>query len=114
MDIKVILDVLGYVFSIFLVGVALYSKGKKTITDNAVKYINEAEEGYQNLVIAKGEKFDYVVDNIYNLIPTVVRPFVTKDLVAIIVQNVFDQMESYAVKQADKIVDKVLGEPESK
>lgn len=114
MDIKVILDVLGYVLSICLGGVALYIKGKKTITDNAVKYINEAEEGYQNLVIAKGEKFDYVVDNIYNLIPTVVRPFVTKDLVAIIVQNIFDQMESYAVKQADKIVDKILEKPENK
>ena len=54
------------------------------------------------------------MDNIYNLIPTVVRPFVTKDLVAIIVQNIFDQMESYAVKQADKIVDKILEKPENK
>lgn len=114
MDIKTILEILGYILSIILGGVALYIKGKKTITDNAVKYINEAEEGYKNLVIAKGEKFDYVVDSIYGLIPKVVKPFITKELVAIIVQNVFDQMESYAVKQADKIVDKLIGEPESK
>jgi len=58
-----------------------------------------AINGAEDTGMAGAEKFEEAVSTIYNLIPVVVRPFITRGLVETLVQEVFDKMEEYARKQ---------------
>ena len=42
------------------------------------------------------------VETIYNSLPACVRPFISKDMIEIVVQDVFDKMEEYVRKQVKK------------
>lgn len=105
---EIIMTVLAIVFG----GLSLYISARKNILDAVEGYINEAEDTFKDATKAGGSKFEWVVDRIMSIIPVALKPFISRALVEATVQKVFDIMESYAAKQADKFVNKVL--PEAK
>lgn len=72
----------------------------------AAEYIAKAEAAYQGTKRG-GEKFEWVVTALYGLLPDAVTPFISRETVGDIVQGVFDSIESYAKRQADKLADRM-------
>ena len=75
---------IGYWFSI-----------KSKIQSAAEDAINMAEE----LDKLGKEKLQAAVDQVYAIIPVVIKPFISKEMVTTLVQMTFDKMEEYALKQ---------------
>lgn len=78
--------------------ISYYFYIKRKIEAEVPGAINGAEDSDKN----GEEKFNEVVTRIYELIPVAVRPFITRALVEVLVQEVFDKMEEYARKQLEK------------
>lgn len=70
-------------------------------------HISDAEHTYNDVTKSGGEKFQFVVDTIYKVVPTIFKPFITKDMIGKLVQSTFDQMAIYATKQLDTMMEKI-------
>ena len=75
---------IGYWFSI-----------KSKIQSAAEDAINMAEE----LDKLGEEKLQVAVDQVYAIIPAIVKPFLPREVITGLVQITFDKMEEYALKQ---------------
>ena len=113
-------EILAYILSVLLGAVALYFKRSAAaqskaaevenwiaeIKGNAAKYIARAEDTFAGTQRG-GEKFTWVVDYLYSLLPVTMRAFITKDMIGEIVQGVFDSMAAYATTQLDRAIEKI-------
>lgn len=116
-----IMNILQIIATVIFGGLAIYFKTstkaktkaaelEKTLGDllaNAIIYINEAEEVYKSATHAGGEKFEYVCEKLYMLLPEPMRYVITQDMIENVVQNTFEQLEAYATKQLDNVVSRV-------
>ena len=96
-----VINILEIVCAILLGGLSIYFRTNARLKETVGDYITEAESAY-------------VVDHLYNLIPTYMRPIFPKDMVSGIVDRAFDAIEQYGKMQLDKAVDKVIKESEEK
>lgn len=120
MNMEMILEAIQFVGYIIMGGLALYfkyseiaqKKAKEVqeviaqITARAVIYIKEAEEAYQDTTNMGGVKFNEVVTRLYELVPEALRGIITKDMIANIVQDTFDQIEAYVALQINEAIEK--------
>lgn len=106
MDTKLIIDILQIVIYLILGFATWYFQTNKKLQSKVTDYINEAEKEYADVTKSGGQKHQYVIDKLYAYIPAPLRLIVNKDMVSTIVDNAFGQIESYAKKQLDKVVDK--------
>lgn len=107
-----IIAIIRILIYIVLGGLALYFKTNTTLKSFVNDYIAEAEEMYKDVTKAGGQKHEYVVTKLYELIPTYMKPFFPKELVSAIVQNAFDAIEAYAKQGLDKAVTSALEKAE--
>lgn len=98
--VTVALVILGYIVS--------YLKARSDLISKAATYINVAEENYKSFTKAGNQKFEFVVDTLYNWCPAPLKIFITRKMISDIVQKVFDQIQEFANKQLDKAVDKIV------
>ncbi len=101
MDVKSIIEVVVFVL---LGGASLYFKYNAKLNTKVNGLIDEAEATYKDVKNAGGEKNTYVIDKLYGFIPNPFKLLISREMVATIVNNTFSAMESYAIKQADKVV----------
>jgi len=92
--INLILGILAIVAS--FVGWYFYVKGK------AYKAAEGAVDDAEQDGKTGAEKLEIATDQVYAIIPVVLKPFITKDIVRDIVQAAFDKIEAYAEKQVKK------------
>ena len=101
MDSNTISMIINIVFGVLAVvgtGLSYYFSIKNKLLSAANDSIDEKEvDG-----VAGKKKFDQVCDQLMDLIPAVVKPFITRKMVETIVQHAFDGMERYAEKQVAK------------
>lgn len=107
MDAKMIIDILQIAAFLVLGGLALYFKQNEKLKEHATKLIAEAEFEYKDTAKAGGQKHEYVVNNLYSMVPSPLKIIFTKDMVATIVDNAFLWVESYAKEQLDRVVEKI-------
>ena len=69
--------------------------------------INDAEQDDKE----GKEKLELAVSRIYDAIPAVLRPIITRTVITGIVQMLFDKIEAYARKQAKKFTAKQTDKP---
>lgn len=101
-----IVNIVQPILIIIFGGLAAYFKVNKSLTKKASDLINEAEEKFTN----NAEKFDWCVDMLYSYLPEPFRSIVKyfpRDIVERMIQKVFDDLKSFAVKKLDKAADKV-------
>lgn len=96
-----------YIMALILGGLALWYKGNSKLNGKVAALITAAEAEYRDSVKAGGQKFEWVVDQLYRMIPAAIRPFVSRNLVDTVVQSTFNAVEGYAKLQLDKLADKV-------
>jgi len=103
-----IMQILVPILTIVLGALSVYLRANERLRNSSIKYITEAEEMYKDVSNAGGQKFQWVVDTLYNLVPVPLRIMVTKSFIERIVQSTFDSIEAYAKTQLDKAIDKYL------
>lgn len=92
--INLILGIIAVIAS--FVGWYFYIKGK------AYKAAEGAVDNAEQDGKTGAEKLEIATDQVYAIIPVVLKPFITKEIVRGIVQAAFDKIESYAKKQVEK------------
>ena len=93
--------ILFIIFTIITLGVTFlsyYLSIKNKISQEALKAINTAEDSE----LDGAEKKRLAVEQVKKLVPTVLRPFITDDLINTLVQMTFDEIKAYAIKQSTK------------
>lgn len=103
MGYSVIVRCVLYLCALVLGGLALWYQGNAKVSGRVAALIQRAEELYSDLTNAGGVKFEWVVGQLYSLLPLAVRPFVPRKLVEQVVQTTFDAIEGYARMQLDKL-----------
>ena len=101
---SVLTTILWVVFGFFVT----YFKQKAKLVENAKYAINNAEKQYESYTKAGNLKFEAAVDYLVSMLPTPLKPFITREFVGDVVQKAFDGMQAYANKQLDKVVDKIV------
>lgn len=87
-----------------------YLKTKTTLKDKVNEGIATAEEIYKDSTKAGGEKFEWVIDFLYQYVPSILKPIFTRDMISNIIQSAFDEIQKYATQQLDKLVNKFTSE----
>ncbi len=115
MNPDMILEVVKFIALLIFGGVAIYIKTKAEIknicaelTSKADGFIAEAEMEYINVKKAGTDKHNYVVKQLYALVPRWAKFIFTEDFISHLVEKTFAKVESYAKTQLDKVVDKHL------
>lgn len=98
MKAEIIITIVSIVCTIVSILCGYYIYIRKKIEQEALDAINKAEDTDK---VGK-EKMADAVETIYNILPACVRPFISKDMIEIVVQGVFDKMEEYVRKQVKK------------
>lgn len=104
----IIITILRIVAYVVLGGLVLYFKTNTKLKSFANNYIAEAEKVYKDATKAGGTKMNYVIDKLYELVPTYMKPFFPRELVQAIVQNAFDKIEDYTKQALDKAAEFVV------
>lgn len=107
MELTVIINVIELVLYIILGGLALWFKTNSKINNAVNGLIAKAEEEFSGFKQGN-EKFQAVVNWLYDLIPNYLKPFFPQKFIEALIQNAFEQSAAYAKKQLDKVVDKIL------
>ena len=102
--IKIAIPILTVIFGVL----SAYFRAHNRLISRSIKYIVEAEELYKDSTKAGGKKFSWVVETLYELIPSPLKVIVTKKCIEKIVQSSFDAIEDYAKMQLDIAVEKYL------
>jgi hypothetical protein len=68
-NLEYIMQILVPVLTILLGALSAYLRGKEKLRYSAIDYITQAEEMYKDVTKAGGQKFAWVVDTLYNLVP---------------------------------------------
>lgn len=108
MSMENMIHIAQVVIAVLFGGLALYFKSKVKLTEKVSGLIAEAEDTYKSYTKAGGMKFEWVIAHLYVYVPAWLRPLITKDVIGRIVQFVFDNVQSYAKMQLDKLTDKVV------
>lgn len=103
-----IINILQIVSYVVLGGLVLYFKTNTKLKSFANNYIAEAEKVYKDVTKAGGTKMNYVIDKLYELVPTYMKPFFPRELVHAIVQNAFDKIEDYTKLSLDRATDYIV------
>lgn len=105
-DLEKFLELIIPLLTVMLGALSAYLRTNEKIINSSIKYITEAEEMYKDVSKAGGQKFTWVVDTLYNMVPRPLRIVITKKCVEKMVQASFNSIEAYAKTQIDKAVDK--------
>lgn len=102
MDKELIIRIAMLAAMLLLGFAANYLKTRKDITGAVAGKIDEAEKLYADCTKAGGQKFEWVVDTLYGYVPVWLRPILSREVIAQLVQSTFDVIQGYAYKQAEK------------
>lgn len=109
-----IFEIILFIAALLLGGVSLYFKYNKKLASMAAGLIAEAEKLYRDVTKAGGIKFEWVVERLYSFLPTPLKLIFSRELLAGIVQKMFDAIQEYAKIQLDKAADILTERSEKK
>ena len=98
MNWELILSIVSCLFTLVAIVISYYLAIRKKIEQEALNAINKAEDTDK----IGEEKMQNAVEIVYDIIPAVAKPFISKKLIETIIQSVFDKVEEYARKQVAK------------
>lgn len=108
MSTDMILRIVQIVAYVVLGALVSYFKTNAKLNQSVGSYISEAENAYKDTVKAGGQKHAYVVEKLYELVPSYFKGIFTREMVGGIVDRAFDSIEQYGKLQLDKVIDKAI------
>nr|WP_312579170.1 hypothetical protein [Sedimentibacter sp.] len=103
-DLGLIMQFVIPILAIILGAASAYYHENEKIRNVSIKYIAQAEDMYKDATKAGGQKFEWVVDSLYKVVPAPFKVLITKSIVEKIVQSTFDGLEEYAKLQLEKAI----------
>lgn len=76
-------------FVIMAVGLVVYNIKKLGLRQFAINLISQAE----NMAVKNSEKMDYCIDQFIKIIPSPINLFITRDMVRMFIQKIFDEIK---------------------
>jgi len=101
-----IIDIVLGVVAVLVSFVGYYFYIRAKINKAATDAINDAEEPDK----IGEEKLEAAVEQIYALVPAILKPILNKTFIAQLIQEAFNKIEEYAKKQLAKKVNKTDGQ----
>ena len=98
MNWQLILTIVSSLITVAAAIIGYYHHIKKRLEEEALNAINKAEETDK----VGAEKMQDAIEMVYDMIPTVAKPFISEKMVEMVIQTVFDKVEDYAKKQLEK------------
>lgn len=98
MKMEIVATIVSVVCTILAVIAGYYIYIRKKIEEEALDAINRAEDTDKH----GEEKLEEAVQTVYDVLPQVIKPFISKEFLKTIIQKVFDKVEEYAKKQLNK------------
>lgn len=108
MNLDTIMKIAAPLLTIIFGALSAYFKAQQNLRKSSIKYIVEAEDLYKDYTKAGEEKFSWVVDALYDLLPAPLKIIITKKCIEKIVQSSFDAIEEYAEMKLNMAVEKYL------
>lgn len=90
-----ILNLLYLIVGFFAICFSYYFNIKSKLSEHVNEAINNAED----LEATGEEKMEAAIEHVMKYVPAIAKPFLSKDVVKILIQNSFDIIEAYANKQ---------------
>lgn len=100
----------AYALWVIFAFVAKYYNSNSKLKSLVAQYINVAEDSFSGTSEKGRQKFEYALTMLYSKVPVYLKPFITQKMLSDMLQKAFDEMQGYAAKQLDSVVDK-LPEP---
>ncbi|MBP1924385.1 hypothetical protein J2Z76_000238 [Sedimentibacter acidaminivorans] len=113
MDLDLIMQFVVPLIAIILGAASAYYHENEKIRNSSIKYIAQAEDMYKDTIKSGGQKFQWVVDTIYNIVPAPFKIILTKKMIERIVQSTFDGLEEYAKLQLEKALNNYVKNQEN-
>lgn len=107
---ETVIEAVKYIAMLALGALSLYWQSNARLREIAGKYIASAQVLYTD----KEQRLNWVVAQIYKVVPAVMRPFLTPERVKQIVQAVFDGSKAYRAAWEKTLNDAVEAIPEPK
>ena len=98
MNWELILTIVSSVITVAAAILGYYQYIKKRIEQEALNSINKAEETDK----IGEEKMQDAIERVYGMIRAVAKPVISNEMVELVIQRVFDEVEEYARKQIEK------------
>ena len=98
MKMELVATIISVVCTVVSVIAGYYIYIRKRIEEEALDAINKAEDTDKHAE----EKLEEAVETVYNVLPSVINPFISRGLLKTIIQKVFDKVDEYAKKQLQK------------
>lgn len=98
MKMELVATIISVVCTVVSVIAGYYIYIRKRIEEEALDAINKAEDTDKHAE----EKLEEAVETVYNVLPSVIKPFISRGLLKTIIQKVFDKVDEYAKKQLQK------------
>ena len=95
---ELVATIISVVCTVVSVIAGYYIYIRKRIEEEALDAINKAEDTDKHAE----EKLEEAVETVYNVLPSVIKPFISRGLLKTIIQKVFDKVDEYAKKQLQK------------
>ena len=87
-------------FAIMTISFIVYNIKKLGLRQFAINLISQAE----NMAVQNSEKMDYCIDQFIKIIPAPINLFITRDMVRMFIQKVFDEIKiALDTTKAEKI-----------
>ena len=87
-------------FAIMTISLIVYNIKKLGLRQFAINLISQAE----NMAVQNSEKMDYCIDQLIKIIPAPINLFITRDMVRMFIQKVFDEIKiALDTTKAEKI-----------
>lgn len=95
---SIFLELVSSLLIILGAGLSYYFYTKNKLSNKVNEIVNIAEDSDK----VANEKMKLAVNELSKIIPTVLKPFITKQALETLIQKAFDQIEVYAQKQLNK------------
>lgn len=105
MTIEAIIEIIKWLALLTLGAASIYYQTNTKLSCYAAKLIEEAENAYKDTTQSGGEKFEWVVNSLYAMVPAVLKPLLNRQMLENLVQSTFDAMQRYAMAQMDKLLE---------
>lgn len=87
-----------------------YYKLNTRLTQKITAFINQAEEVYREQTEAGKIKFNFVLKELERMIPAFLKPFIKEEMLESLIQSIFDEMQNFAEKQMNQVIDQLKKE----
>ena len=101
------IEIIKYVIILVLGAVIVYLKKYTNVIQKVNEVIVEAENVYSEYENAGAKKMQFCISKLNEIIPKVLKPILTDEILEILIQSIFNEVSKYAEIQKQKLAEQI-------